>query len=132
MSRTSRQDFTFCKLDRVQFPNVSSSHVELNFLQKAPLPHYPVLIMTKKAIIERTVAALDKLPQQKVEEIFNFVEYVLSQVDENLLSEGVQKIAAEGSSFDFLRTEEDLYSLKDLKEVYNGKGWYRSDRLSVH
>ncbi len=83
---------------------------------------YPVLIMTKKAIIERTVAALDKLPQQKVEEIFNFVEYVLSQVDENLLSEGVQKIAAEGSSFDFLRTEEDLYSLKDLKEVYNGKG----------
>jgi hypothetical protein len=39
--------------------------------------------------------------------------------EEHLLSEGIMKITAESSSFDFLINDEDLYNETDLKEKFN-------------
>lgn len=76
--------------------------------------------MTKKAIIERTVKAINQLPNDKAEEISDFVEFVIKKFDERSLINGIQKLATDGHSFNFLNEEENLYSITDIKEPYNG------------
>lgn len=77
--------------------------------------------MTRQAIIERTIRAINKLPEEKAEEISTFAELVMKQYENHQLSKGIQYIAATNSAFDFLNEEEEIYSESDLKEVYNSK-----------
>jgi len=76
--------------------------------------------MTKQAIIERTIDAINQLPDDKAEEIFEFADLVRKRYEERQLTNEIQNLISKGSSFDFLDTDEDLYSVADLKEVYNG------------
>ena len=76
--------------------------------------------MTKQTIIERTTHAINQLPLNKAEEIADFVDFIIKRYEEQLLTQGIQQLASEGQTFDFLNQEEDLYSVSDLKEVYNG------------
>lgn len=76
--------------------------------------------MTKQAIIERTLEAINQLPVDKAEEISNFADFVRKRHEEQQLAEGIQMLVEKSSSFDFLRNDEDVYSIADLKEVYNG------------
>jgi hypothetical protein len=76
--------------------------------------------MTKQTIIERTIHAINQLPLNKAEEIVDFVDFIIKRYEEQLLTEGIQQLASEGQTFDFLNQEEDLYTVSDLKEVYNG------------
>jgi len=46
---------------------------------------------------------------------------VESEEDAELLK-GMQQIMSTGNTFDFLNEEEELYTIADLKKVYNGKG----------
>ncbi len=75
--------------------------------------------MTKQAIIERILNAINHLPEDKAEEISDFADFVAKRYDEQQLSEGIQHLTANSDSFGFLQEEEDLYSETDLKEVYN-------------
>ncbi len=77
-------------------------------------------VMTRQLIIERTLKAINQLPADKAEEISDFAEFVIKRFEEHKLTEGIQKLTADGQAFDFLKSEEDLYSVADLKEVYNG------------
>ncbi|MCU7549574.1 hypothetical protein OCK74_10640 [Chitinophagaceae bacterium LB-8] len=77
--------------------------------------------MTRQAIIERTLRAINQLPEEKAEEISTFAEFIMKQYEEQQLTQGIQKIAAQSSTFDFLNQDEDLYTEADLKEVYNSK-----------
>lgn len=76
--------------------------------------------MTKQTIIERTIHAINQLPLNKAEEISDFADFIIKRYEEQLLTQGIQQLASEGQTFDFLNQEEDLYSVSDLKEVYNG------------
>jgi len=76
--------------------------------------------MTRQAIIERTVKAINQLPEDKAEEISDFADFVSKRYEEHQLTRGIQKLAADSNAFDFLNNEEELYSVVDLKEVYNG------------
>ena len=76
--------------------------------------------MTKQTIIERTIHAINQLPLNKAEEIVDFVDFIIKRYEEQLLTQGIQQLASEGQTFDFLNQEEDLYTVNDLKEVYNG------------
>jgi hypothetical protein len=76
--------------------------------------------MTRQAIIERTIKAINQLPQDKAEEAFDFAEFMIKQYEEQQLTEGIQQISANSHAFAFLNNEEDLYTEADLKEVYNG------------
>jgi hypothetical protein len=76
--------------------------------------------MTRQAIIERTIKAINQLPEDKAEEISDFADFVIKRYEESVLIKGVQTLSAQSHSFDFLSEEEDLYSLSDLKQVYNG------------
>ena len=76
--------------------------------------------MTRQAIIERTLKAINQLPEDKAEEISDFAEFMMKQYEEQQISKGAQSLSASSKAFDFLKQEEDLYSEKDLKETYNG------------
>ncbi|QEC76887.1 hypothetical protein [Mucilaginibacter ginsenosidivorax] len=76
--------------------------------------------MTRQAIIERTVKAINQLPEDKAEEISDFADFVSKRYEEHQLTQGIQKLASDSNTFDFLNNEEELYSVVDLKEVYNG------------
>ncbi|MEN9684333.1 MAG: hypothetical protein RLZZ28_119 [Bacteroidota bacterium] len=76
--------------------------------------------MTRQAIIERTLKAINQLPEDKAEEISDFADFVIARHEEGKLTEAIQQLSAESKSFDFLETEEELYSIADLKEVYHG------------
>jgi hypothetical protein len=77
--------------------------------------------MTRQAIIERTLRAINQLPEDKAEEISIFAEFVMKQYEERQMAQGIQKMTASSKAFGFLNEEEDLYSESDLKELYNGK-----------
>ena len=77
--------------------------------------------MTRRTIIERTVRAINLLPEEKAEEISHFAEFVMKKFEEHQISNGIHKIASTSSSFEFLEQEEDIYTESDFKEVYNGK-----------
>jgi hypothetical protein len=76
--------------------------------------------MTRQAIIERTIKALNQLPEDKAEEISDFADFVTKRYEEDRMTKGIQQLTASNQAFDFLNDEEDLYSEADLKEVYNG------------
>lgn len=76
--------------------------------------------MTKEALINKTVDTLSKLPQEKIEEINDFADFILKKYDEETLLKGIEKLSSESKAFDFLNQEEDLYTMNDLKERYKG------------
>ena len=76
--------------------------------------------MTRQAIIEKTVKAINQLPADKAQEISDFAEFVIKRYEEYLLNRGMQQLTSQSQAFDFLDEDEELYSRADLKEIYNG------------
>lgn len=76
--------------------------------------------MNKKYIIERTLKAIHGLPVDKAEEISDFADFLVKRYEEQQLLNGIQKLSSENPSFQFLEKEPEIYSVNDLKEVYNG------------
>lgn len=77
--------------------------------------------MTKKAIIDRTIKAIERLPVEKAEEISDFADFMLKRFEEGLLSDDIHLLNTNSKSFEFLKEEEEIYKVTDLKEVYNAK-----------
>lgn len=75
--------------------------------------------MTRQAIIDRTIKAINQLPEDKAEEISDFADFVSKRYEEHLMTKGIQKLSAGSGTFTFLNEEDELYSITDLKEVYN-------------
>ncbi|HEX4373901.1 MAG TPA: hypothetical protein VHZ50_11415 [Puia sp.] len=75
--------------------------------------------MTRQIIIERTLKVINRLPEDKAQEISDFADFVFKRYEEYELTNGIQKLTSESQAFDFLNSEEDIYSVADLKEVYN-------------
>ncbi len=76
--------------------------------------------MTRQAIIERTIKAINQLPEDKAEEISDFADFVIKKFEDNRITQSIQQLASKSNAFDFLNDEEDLYSSNELKEKYNG------------
>ena len=74
--------------------------------------------MTHQALIQKTLAALSKLPQEKASEIADFAEYILKKYDEEILQKGIEKLTSTSKAYDFLKTEDTIYTVADLKEKY--------------
>lgn len=75
--------------------------------------------MTRQAIIEKTIKAINQLPEDKAEEISDFADFVIMKFEEARITESIQQLAAKSQVFDFLNEEEDHYSSTDLKVKYN-------------
>jgi hypothetical protein len=74
--------------------------------------------MTRETLIKKTIDNLSKLPDQKLKEVSDFAEFLLNRIENQLMTEGIQKLVSDSKAFKFLEAEEDLYSVDDLKEKY--------------
>jgi mRNA-degrading endonuclease RelE of RelBE toxin-antitoxin system len=74
--------------------------------------------MTRETLIQKTIYNLEKLPDQKLKEVSDFAEFLLDRIENQIMTEGIQKLASNSKTFKFLHDEEDLYSTDDLKVRY--------------
>ncbi len=74
--------------------------------------------MTRETLIKKAIDNISKLPDQKLREVSDFAEFLLNRIENQLVTEGIQKLVSNSNAFKFLEDEEDLYSEKDLKEKY--------------
>lgn len=74
--------------------------------------------MNRRVLIENTINKIRQLPDLKIKEINDFADFLLSKIDESITREGIQNLISESKSFDFLKDEEDIYTVNDLKERY--------------
>lgn len=74
--------------------------------------------MSKQALINKTVSALEKLPHEKVGEIADYIDYLLKKYEEEYLQKGIEELVSDSKSFEFLAQEQDLYTVGDLKDKY--------------
>ena len=74
--------------------------------------------MTRNILFKRTIDNIEKLSDQKLQEVSDFTEFLLNKTENDEINQGMLKLAAESSSFKFLQDDEDLYTLNDLKVIY--------------
>ena len=66
--------------------------------------------MERQQVIDKTIQYLKILPENKVEEALDYVEYLYNKNEDSILTEGMMRLSAESGSFDCLEDEEDLYT----------------------
>ena len=76
--------------------------------------------MSGQIIIEHTLSVINQLPDDKAQEISDFADFVFKRYEEHQLTNGINQMTSESDAFRFLHNEEEVYSVTDLKEVYNG------------
>ena len=74
--------------------------------------------MNRQVLINNIIKKIDQLPDIKIKDIDDFTDFLLSKIDDKIIQEGIQKLTSDSKAFDFLKNEEDLYSVNDLKERY--------------
>jgi hypothetical protein len=71
--------------------------------------------MERQQVIDKTIEYLRVLPENKVEEALDYIEYLYNKNEDTVLTQGIIRLASESKSFDFLEFEEDIYTLDDIK-----------------
>jgi hypothetical protein len=74
--------------------------------------------MNRQTKIKKTIEKINRLPDEKLSEVENFIDFLLSKIDDSILTEGIQKLTSNSKSFEYLKDEADLYTVNDLKEKY--------------
>ena len=58
------------------------------------------------------------MPENKGEEVVNFADFLVKKNDEQQLQKGIHYMIENSEAFSFLKEEEDIYTLDDLKEKF--------------
>jgi hypothetical protein len=87
-------------------------------LKKCKFEIIKMSTVTKQAIIQKTVQALQLLPQDKAQEISDFADFMLKKYEDVTLQQGIQTMQSQSEAFNFLNEEEELYSPTDIKEKF--------------
>jgi len=72
----------------------------------------------RETLINKTIESLSKLPNDKIREVSDFTEYILKKYDEESLLKGIEKLVSDSNAFQFLKDDEDLYTVNDIIEKY--------------
>lgn len=78
--------------------------------------------MERNILIEKAVENIAKLPDQQVQEVANFAEFLLNKSQDQVLVEDIQQIVSESNAFNFLKEEPELYSINDLLLNHSSAG----------
>lgn len=70
--------------------------------------------MTKQLIKQK----IDKLPQNKIAVVADYIDYILQKSEEEMETLQLISFQEESGTFDFLRGEPDLYTDDKLIEMY--------------
>jgi hypothetical protein len=71
--------------------------------------------MDRQIVIEKTLKYLNLLPENKAEEVLDYIEYLFNKNEDSFLTKGITQLATQSKSFDFLNDEEEIYTLDDVK-----------------
>ncbi|NOS54640.1 MAG: hypothetical protein HOP37_00105 [Cyclobacteriaceae bacterium] len=74
--------------------------------------------MEREKLLKKTIEGLTNLSDPKLLEASNFVDFLLGQLENRILTEGIQNRIAGSKSFSFLEEEKTIYQITDLKERY--------------
>ncbi len=74
--------------------------------------------MSREELINDTVEKLRQLSDSRIQEVSDYVSFLASKIDDKIILEGIKTLASSSKSYDFLRNEDDLYQLSDVKEKY--------------
>ena len=74
--------------------------------------------MERSLLIKETIEKIRQLPEDRIQEINDFAEFLLRKIDDRILIEGIQKLTSDSKSFEYLDKEEDLYTVNDIIEKY--------------
>jgi len=74
--------------------------------------------MDRNVLINHIIRKIKLLPDVKIGEVNDFADFLLSKIDDKITLDGIQQLTSDSKAFDFLKDEEDLYSVNDLKEKY--------------
>ncbi len=74
--------------------------------------------MNKQTILKKTMKDISRLPEWRIREVSDFVEFLLQKSEEKELVKDLQSNAAQSKSFHFLEEEEDLYTDEDLTQKF--------------
>jgi hypothetical protein len=76
------------------------------------------MYMERDTLLQKTMEGLTKLPDPKLQEASDFVDFLLSKIENRILTEGIQHLVNDSNSFSFLEEEKAIYKISDLKERY--------------
>ena len=74
--------------------------------------------MDRQILIDNILYNISQLPDLQIIKINDFAEFLLSKMDDKIIRDGIRKLTSDSECFTFLKEEEDLYSVNDLKERY--------------
>jgi hypothetical protein len=74
--------------------------------------------MNQQLLLNQTISKIKKLPENKLQEINDYIDFLLSKIDDTVLMKDIQKLTSDSKTFNFLNEEEDLYDEKDLLEKF--------------
>ena len=74
--------------------------------------------MSRSELIETTLKSIEKLPENELQEIYDFAIFLLARAEKKRLSSEVSQINISSSSYKLLEEEDDIYTVNDLKEKY--------------
>ena len=74
--------------------------------------------MNREIIINKTINNISLLPDWKLKEVSDYIEFLLKSFEDKKTTEGIMKLASKSKSFEFLNEEDDLYDENDLIEKY--------------
>lgn len=103
--------FVIKNLSKTFYKNVGYLMCNFVYLEK-------MILMKRQVLIDNTINKISLLPDIKIKEVNDFADFLLSKIDDKIIQEGIQKIVSESKSFNYLKDEDDLYTIQDLKERY--------------
>jgi len=71
--------------------------------------------MEREVLVKNTIGRIEQLPTKRVQEVNDFVEFIIRRTDDAMITEGLQQLSSISNTYDFLYSEPELYSVNDLK-----------------
>jgi len=72
--------------------------------------------MEREVLIKKTIGNIEQLPIKRIQEVNDFVEFIIKRAEDDLITEGLQQLVSSSrSTYDFLYDEPELYTINDLK-----------------
>ena len=74
--------------------------------------------MEREVLIKKTIRKIEQLPTKHVQQVNDFVEFIIQRVDDAFITQELQQLSSSGHTFDFLNDDPEIYSVNDLKVRY--------------
>ena len=76
--------------------------------------------MEREVLIKRTIGKIEQLPTTRIQEVNDFVEFIIQRADDVLITEELQQLVSYShNTYDFLHNEPELYTVNDLKVKFS-------------